>query len=219
MIKMKKIMIITTLLTMMFLLIGFFLGVWFDNLRADELREELTEIDIMWNDARLQSLYYQTFSDGELCDSALEGNLKFSERIYEEGQKIERYEKVNRFAPNLLSQKKRYALLQMQFWFNSISLRERCGYNYSTVVYLYSHYDDELSTEQKVMSAALFELKEEHGSDMMLIPLPADIGILSVDVIEEEFGVKELPAIIVNEKHVFEGMINKDQVEEVLFER
>ncbi|MCD6398385.1 MAG: hypothetical protein J7L08_00505 [Candidatus Aenigmarchaeota archaeon] len=216
---MKKIMIITALLTIIFLMIGFFLGVWFDNMRAEELKRELSDIDITWNDARLQSLYYQTFSNNGLCDSALKSNLEFSKKIYEEGQKIERYEKVNRFAPDLLTQKKRYALLQMQFWFNSISLRKKCDYNYSTVVYLYSHYNDSLSITQKIEGAALLELKEKYGPDMMLIPLPADIGILSINAVKSEYKIKELPAIIVNEKYVFEGLTKKNQVEDVLFER
>lgn len=216
---MKKIMIITGLLTLVFLLVGFFFGMWFDNIRAQEIKEELSDIDIMWNDARLQSIYYEIFPNGELCDSALKGNLEFNKKIYEEGQKIDRYEKINRFAPNLITQKKRYALLQMQFWFNSIKLRERCDYNYSTVVYLYSHYNQDLSRVQKVEGTLLYQLKEKYGSKMMLIPLPGDLGIVSVDVIKSKYNITKFPAVVINEKYVFEGLVNKTQVEGVLFKR
>lgn len=216
---MKKILIITTLLTVVFLLIGFFFGMWFDQLRTQEVKEELSQIDIMWNDARLQSLYYKSFLNGGLCNSALKGNLEFNEKIYEEGQKIENYEKVNRFAPKLITEKKRYALLQMQFWLNSIELKERCNYNYSTVVYLYSHYNESLSREQKVQGAALYQLKEEYGGDMMLIPMPADMGLTSIDLVKNEYKIKKLPAIIINEEKVFEGLTEKSQVEEAMFSK
>lgn len=216
---MKKILIITTLLTLVFLLVGFFLGMWFDQMRTEEVKQELGQIDIMWNDARLQSLYYESFSDGELCNSALKSNLKFNEKIYEEGQKIENYEKVNRFAPKLITEKKRYALLQMQFWLNTIELKKKCGYNYSTVVYLYSHYNESLSREQKIQGTALYQLKEEHGEDMMLIPMPADMGLTSIDVAKSEYNITELPAIIVNEEKVFQGLTEKSQVEEAMFSK
>ena len=149
----------------------------------------------------------------------LKGNLKFNKKIYEEGQKIERYEKVNRFAPHLITQKKRYALLQLQFWFNSINLRKKCNFNYSTVVYLYSHYNKSLSNIQKVEGTLLSQLKEEYGSEMMLIPLPGDLGLVSIDTIKSQYNITKLPAIIVNEKYVFEGRTNKSQIEEVLFKR
>ncbi|MCD6399021.1 MAG: hypothetical protein J7L08_03805 [Candidatus Aenigmarchaeota archaeon] len=215
---MKKLFAITTLLTLVFLLIGFFAGIWFDEMRTEEIKNELTNIDIMWNDARLQSLYYQTLSDGsDFCDSAIKSNLEFSEKIYDEGKKIDRYEKANRFSPDLILQKKRHALLQMQFWFNSIKLRDMCNFNYSTVVYLYSHYDDSLSMKQKIEGAALLELKEKYGSSMMLIPLPSDIGILSVDAIKSQYNITEMPAVIVNEKYVFQGLTSKEKIEEALF--
>ncbi|MCD6367659.1 MAG: hypothetical protein J7L45_01080 [Candidatus Aenigmarchaeota archaeon] len=216
---MKKIMIITGLLTLVFLLMGFFFGLWFDTLRTQEVKNELAEVDIMWNDARLQSLYYETFSNGEMCDSALKGNLEFNKKIYEEGQRIERYEKVNRFTPDLITQKKRYALLQLQFWFNSIKLRDKCHFNYSTVVYLYSHYNKSLSTEQKIEGTLLYQLKEKYGPKMMLIPLPADLGIVSIDAVKDQYNITQLPAIIVDEKYVFQGLTNKSQIEEVLFKR
>ena len=81
----------------------------------------------------------------------------------------EQYEEMNRFSSQLILEKKRYALLQLQFWFNSINLRKSCDLNYNTVVYLYSHYDESLVINQKIQSAALLELKEKYGPDMMLI--------------------------------------------------
>ncbi|MCD6477576.1 MAG: hypothetical protein J7K87_01100 [Candidatus Aenigmarchaeota archaeon] len=215
---MKRTLAITSLLTLVFLLIGFFAGIWFDNMRTEEVKKELSGIDLAWNDARLQSLYYQTFSNGtDFCNSALKGNLEFNKEIYEEGKKIDRYERVNRFSPDLILQKKRYALLQMQFWFNSIRLKKICHFNYSTVVYLYSYYNNSLGMTQKIQGAALLELKEKYGPSMMLIPIPSDIGILSVDVIKSKYNITEMPAIIVNEKYVFQGLTPKEKIERVLF--
>jgi hypothetical protein len=194
------------ILTAIVFIIGVSVGVWLDVMRVQEIKESLTEIDISWNDARLLSVYLQTLmNDTESCNSALEANLDFNNRIYQEGLKIERYETSERFAPSLILENRRYALLQLQFWLNSINLKKLCNANYSTLVYFFSH-DENIASEQNIQSAVLKDVKEKCGADLMLIPLPFNLDIITIDLVKKNYNITRTPSILINEKIVLQGL-------------
>jgi len=186
--------------------LGVLVGAWLDVSRLESVKASLEDISDSWSDARMQTLYYQMFVKAPgFCDAAIQSNLDFNAKIYEEGVRIERYEEVNKFTPALLSEKRRYALLQLQFWFNSVELRESCDANYTTLVYLYSK-NDSLSIEQNLQSAVLLEAKDKCGDRLMLIPLPADIDIETIELVKSNFGISRFPALLIDESVVLEGL-------------
>jgi len=203
----------TAVLTVIVFIIGIGAGMFLDVSRVTETSARLTEIDLQWNDARLQSVYYNTLNDTASCDAAIQANLDFNGRIYAEGQTIERYESINRFAPQLLQEKKRYALLQLQFWLNSIELKKRCGAGYTTVAYFYSHYDQSLEMDQKLQSAVLLQLKEKCGDSVLLVPLPLDMGLTSIELLKGTYGISAAPSILVNESKLLRGVQGLPQME------
>lgn len=201
-------------LTLIVFVAGIGVGVYMDTARVGLTQERLTEIDLEWNDARLQSLYYTTMNDSESCAAAVDANLDFNEKIYAEGQTIEKYESVNRFAPQLIQEKRRYALLQLQFWMNSIALKERCGADYHTLVYFYSHYNESATTEQRLQSIVLTELKKKCGNSVLLIPLPTDIDLTSVELLTETHGIRTTPSILIDESTVLHGLKSLEDIEQ-----
>ncbi len=203
------------LLTAVVFAAGIFVGVWLDSGRVEEIREIITKQDLAFNDARLQNLYYQIFSnDTEFCDSAVKSNIDFSYRIFEEGKELERFEVINRFAPQILDQKKRYALLQLQFWLNAVHLREKCGKNYTTLLYFYSHYNEDAGNDQNVQSRVILDLIGKCGPEKLLsAPLPIDLNISMIDLLKEKYGISETPSILINEKNVLKGLQSKEEIE------
>jgi len=194
------------LLTAVVFSLGVFVGVWLDVARLDEVTAAIEGINDRWSDARMQTMYYQIFEKAPgFCDAAMKSNLDFNAKIYEEGAKIERYESVNKFTPSLLMEKRRYALLQLQFWMNSIQLREACDTDYNTLVYLYS-VNESFTMDQHLQSAVLLDAKDKCGPGLMLTPLPADIGIETIELVKSNFGITQFPALIVNERVVLQGL-------------
>jgi len=195
--------------------IGLFIGFWFDNMRAEDVSKTLLVIDNQGNDARLQNLYYQIFYNvsDSFCTSALQENLKFNERIYQTGVTIDRFEEANRFSDTLLQEKTRYALLQAQFWFNAIHIKKACNADYSTMVYLYSNFNRTLANDQRVQSAINLDLKEKCGPKLMLVVLPVDLNITTVDAIVNTYNISRTPALIINENIVLQGLHSKQEVE------
>lgn len=186
------------------------MGFWLDSYRVEEIRNEYTDMDISSNDARLQTLYYQTLSnnDSSFCIPAIQENLIFSDRVYQDGLRIDQYEKINKLAPSLIKDKTRYVLLKIQFWLNSVRLKRTCNASYTNLVYFYSHYNT--TAQENVQSAVLMDLKNEYGPGLILVPLPLDLNITTIEIIKKQYGIKTTPTILIDEKTVIEGPQTRD---------
>jgi len=205
-------------LTIVILIVGIEIGVWMESGRIEEIRNVLSETEIMFSDARLQTIYYDKFfrPDESSCKNAIESNLKFNQDIYQEGLNIEKAETVNRFTPFILSEKRRYGLLQFQFWLNALTIKEKCNTNYTTLLYVYT-YDikDNASLElnQKLQSAILLDLKEKCGNMVMLSPIPRDINLTSVDLLVKNLGIRQTPAIVIGNNVTLQGLVRLEELE------
>lgn len=210
---MKKVFLKTFALTLVVFIIGFYAGIFFDNLRLEDVKSRLTEIDNLWNDARLLQSYIQRLSDNKssYCNFLLEENLKAGDKIYEEGSKVEEYEKTNRFTPALAVEKERYALLDLQFWLNSIDLKKACNATYSTVIYFYSQYNK--TVEQDFQDRVLWDLKQKCGPQIIYITFPADMEITTIEVIKNIYNIQKIPAILINESIVLNSPITMKDLE------
>lgn len=214
---MRRVYIQAGILSLFVLLIGMMMGIWIDNYRLNTIRNALSEVDINSYDARLLNSYLQIFGN-EYCDVALEQNLAYNNKIYEEGKKIENKLAANTFNTEAQQEWRRYTLLQTQFWLNSVELKEMCGFDYHTVVHLFRQKNTTVVEEvnNKVQSSILLDLKDVCGRKMMLIPITVDTDLIVVDAIAKQFDISEYPAVIVDESFVFQGVTTKDKLNELL---
>ncbi|OGI12176.1 hypothetical protein A3K64_02475 [Candidatus Micrarchaeota archaeon RBG_16_36_9] len=209
----NNIFIKTTVITVIIFILGILVGLWLDNNRLNEIKDSITSMDIEWNDARLQGIFYQKISNqSSSCEDAIKSNLEFNNRIYQKGIEIEKSENINKFTPEIVYEKRRYALLQLQFWSNSINLKESCNANYSSVVYFYSFFDESKKIDQNIQSIILSNLKEECGNNMILIPLPLDLSISTIDFIKSSYEINSTPSILIDEKTVLTGIQNREDI-------
>lgn len=205
-------------LTVVILIIGIIIGIWIDSGRAEEIKTTITENDLLLNDVRIQTLYYESFlkDDPELCDIALKANLEYNKRIYQEGLKLEKYEEHNKFSQSLILERKRYALQQMQFWINSLRIKDKCSLNYTTVMHMFLYdtgNNSNVELPQKLQSAVLLDLKEKCGNRMMLSPIPIDLNLTSIDMIAETYHITKTPALVINNDIAIEGFHNLTELE------
>lgn len=203
--------------TIFIFLIGIMAGIWIDNYRIGSIRSALSESDINSADARLLGIYLERFGKS-YCDIALEQNLAYNERIYQQGREIEKKIEANIFTPEVEQEWRKYTLLQVQFWLNSMKLKENCDFNYRNVVHLFRQKDTTTAEEinNKAQSAVLLDLKEKCGKKMMLIPITADVNLTVVDSIVKQFNITQYPAIIIDESIVFEGLTSKETLSSLL---
>ena len=214
---MKSIFIKSMMITVAIFVMGFLIGYYLDLSGLDSTKQRLTEIDNLWNDARLLESYMEKFSSNttEYCDFLFDENLKIAERIYEEGLEVERSEESNRFTlSEFIIEKRRYALLDLQFWVNSINLKELCGDDFSTVVYFYSQFNK--TSEQKFQDRVLWDLKQKCGPEIIYITFPMDMDISTLEFVKNIYGIDRIPSILIDESILLESPISMTQLEEYI---
>ncbi len=206
------------IITAIVFILGVSLGILLESSRVKEIRDEYKTVEVEWADAKLQSSLFQVLSP-KFCEASIQENLNFADKVYEEGLKIERYEDANRLSneDSLLYEKQRYTLFKLEFWLNSINLKEKCNANYTNLVYFYL--DDPSLTErpkQDTLSIILKDLKQKYGQEIMLIPIPLDLDIATVNVVKTAYNISVAPTILINEKIKLEGLYSQEEIEEVI---
>ena len=188
------------LVTIVIFGLGVFMGFVLENWRASRIDDftQQSEIDLL--DIKIQNDIYskEIFN----CEVAIEENLNFAEKIYEQAKIFENYEKASRFTEDLKIQHKKQDLLRTILLLNSIEIKEKCNASYYEVVYFYKYNNEELGlkAKQEIFSRLLSGLKENKGGDILLIPISGDDDISSVNLLLDRYGVSEedLPIILIN---------------------
>ena len=192
------------LVTIVIFGLGVFMGFVLENWRVSKINDftKQSEIDLL--DIKIQNDIYskEIFN----CEVAIEENLNFAEKIYEQAKVLDDYEKASRFTENLKIQHKKYDLLRTILFLNSIEIKERCDapYNspYYEVVYFYKYNSEELGlkAKQEVFSRLLSGLKENKGGEILLIPIAGDNDISSVNLLLDRYEIskEELPIILID---------------------
>ncbi len=190
------------LVTLLIFGIGIVLGIILENWRTGQVNFlfQKSEIDLL--DVKLQS---EIYAEGNFnCEFAIQENMDFADRIFEEAKILDRYEQASRLTGDIELQHKRYDLLRAILFLNSIRIKEYCNASYSNVVYFYSYSNPLIETraKQNAFSKLLGELKKKKGDKILLIPLAGDNNLTSVSLLLNKYEISEedLPIILINEK-------------------
>jgi hypothetical protein len=203
------------IITAIVFILGILLGSFMESSRIESIREEYKQMEVEWADTKLQTIYFQIL-DPKFCDIAIEENLNFADRVYEEGLKIECYENANKLNDKneLTYEKQRYTLFKIDFWLNSIYLKNKCKANYTNVVYFYLDKPSLVEkSKQETISLILRDLKNKYGQQMMLIPIPLDLDLVTVNVIKSTYHIDKFPTILIDEKSKLEDLPNINEIE------
>ena len=200
--------------TLIVFISGVLLGYFLESSRIDDIRDEYRGVERQWADVKIQSSFYRLVWS-EFCSESINENLAFADRVYEEGLKLEKYEESNKLSKEILYEKEKYVLLKLEFWLNSVYLKEKCSSDYTNLIYFYAQNPSlRQKAEQETQSLILKDLKDKYGSKLMLIPLPIDLDIATINILKENYEVDDVPAILINEKVKLTGVYSIEQIEE-----
>ncbi len=203
--------------TVVIFLLGMLLGVFLESFRADSVQVSVLNSEVSLLDQQLRTVVSEGFSVG--CDLAVNNTFDFADRVYVEALILEDYESSAKFTNVLIPLHKRYDLLRTMLWTESVKLRDRCSRSFHTVVYLYDFGTDdiELKSKQLFFSRLLEDLKNNHPDEMLLIPIAANLDLDSVNLIKSEYGVEELPVVIIDEERIVSDIISLRELETIVF--
>ncbi len=195
--------------------LGVFLGVVLENLRSEKISDLYTQSELTLLDIKVQTQILNL--DDLNCGEAIKKNIEFGDLIYEDVKKLEKYEKASKLTEYIVNEHKRYDLLRTLFWINSIKIKEKCGNEFQTLVFLYDYNSKDLGekNKQEVFSRFLMEIKHLYGNEIILIPIAKDTGLLSIELLIKNYNINET-SIILNEKHVFTKLDDLKELEEML---
>src|SRR3989338_1678593 len=193
---------------------GILLGFVLENWRSGKIEGLYFQSELDLLDIRIQNDIY---SLNEIdCTRAVKENINFADRTYEEAKLLQKYEDANKITGNIILQHKKYDLLRALFWINSIKIKSRCNASYHNLVYFYDYNEPsiEIRAKQAVFSGILSELKEEFGSEVMLIPIAGDNDIISVELLMNSYEIaeSELPVILIDEKTKVQKIESKEEI-------
>ena len=188
------------LITILIFSLGLIAGFVLENWRTGKIDFffKKSEVDLL--DARIQN---EIYSQGKFdCDKAIEENIKFADRIYEEAKLLDRYETASELTNKIQLEHKKYDLLRALLFLNSIQIKEKCNATYYEVVYFYNFDEPDFNkkAKQNVFSAQLRELKELKGKDVLLIPIASNINASSIALLMDKYNLsqEETPIILIN---------------------
>jgi len=189
-------------LALLFLFLGLILGVYLEQTRIDNINIAFYQSE---------SSLYDSFAIGKLLDNSLTScedlkgaSVDFADQIYEEALELERFDSSSKITNSLSVVHRKYDLLRTLLWMNVIEIKEKCG-EINTVVYLYNYDEEEIEirSKQLVWGRILNDLKEKKGNEIILIPIAIDQDIVSLEYLAKTYGVRDFPAVVINENEIF----------------
>jgi len=205
------------LLTLIIFILGMLIGAGFERGKLDEIEQYYTKSEILFMD--LFALNERINSPGETCELLIGSNIKLADNIYEEAFVLEKYEAAGKITEGLKLAHRKYDMLRTYLWMNTIDISEKCKEDFNTVVYLYEYNTDDLAVKatQNVWSRILFDLKQEKGDKIILIPIAVNSNLVSLDALLKDFEISRYPVVIIDEEHVIEEISSVEDLKMHLY--
>jgi hypothetical protein len=212
----KNIFLYALILSLIVFNLGILFGYLLESSRTNQINSMSLDAELEILDRMAQKDALNTLNLD--CNSLVQENIKFGNKVFQEALQIQKYEDANQISSDIIFQHKRFDLLRALFWMNSISIKQKCNSNYHEVVYFYKYNNPsiEQESEQKVFSNLLIELKQKEGDKIMLIPMSADNGISSIDLLVRKYGITEFPMILIDEKIKITSLNSTSEIEKYL---
>ena len=217
MVKTSSMFVQALLFAVFVFVIGLFLGFVLESNRSEDVGLNLLNSEVDLLDEQLRNKFIGNFDVG--CDLAVSNSFEFADRIYIEGLKLEDYEDASKFGSSLDIIHRRLDLLRSILWQESISLKEKCGGSFHTVVYLYDYKTGDVGkkAEQLFLSRLLLDLKLDDPREMLLIPIAANSGLTSINLVLDHYEITELPVVIVDEEKVVDEFVSLEELRDIVF--
>ncbi len=204
------------LITIVIFFLGLLIGVAYEGSRLNRVNEyyTLSEISLMDVLALNDVLELSEVS----CDNFIQSNLDFADKIYEEARLLEKYEDAGRITDSLKLAHKKYDLMRTYLWMNTIKTSDKCEDSPDIVVFLYEFETRDLAKKatQNVWGKILFDLKQEVGNEIILIPIAADSNLDCLNTLLRTFDISDYPIVIINNKHIISEITSVEDLKTYL---
>ncbi|MEX0920702.1 MAG: hypothetical protein WDZ62_00350 [Candidatus Pacearchaeota archaeon] len=203
------------IVTIAIFIIGLFLGISIEGKRAAEANERFIVSEMSLMDSFALGKIISISESAELdCETLIDANLNFADRIYSEAILFEEYGESEKLTENVKMVLKRYDLLRTLLWVNTMEISDECMEKTSVIVYLFDRdkEDTRVKSENKVWERILFELKQDEGEKIILIPIGVNEDLISLNTLISEYEISEYPVVIIDNEHVVDELVSINEL-------
>ncbi len=195
--------------------LGLILGFFLESAQSDNIYSRLITSELNLLDDQLTQGIINDYNVS--CVKSRESLFAFADRIYSEAVEIEEIDSTGRLG-DLTVLHKRYDLLRTLLLKEAKNLKIRCGddFHIFNYLYLYNSEDIDVKSKQNYFSRVLFDLKEIHRDTVLLIPIAADTGLISVDALVSALDIHTYPTIVIDNLVVITDIPTLSELEEYL---
>ena len=204
------------LITLALTLLGFFFISQLDAMRANEIRNGVDDLAFQSDTEHMLSLYAQVMdnSSTELCVYASSSAQSQESQAYSLLEKINYYEKSNVVNSDYEKIKNRYYLSNALLYLNMRAQEKYCGDSpYTTVLFFYRVKTD--CPECRAQGGVLDSLRTTHP-ELRVFAFPSDSGLGFIDVFQTRHNITTVPALVIDDNVVLQGLKGQEQVEPYL---
>ena len=102
---------------------------------------------------------------------------------------------------DLIALQKQYVYNNLELWLRLRKENSLCPqYRRNYIMYLYPYNCNECAP----LETAIRDAKDKYGDELWIFSIPKEINIKSVDAIVDYYGVNYIPAVIINDKVIYE---------------
>ncbi|MEX0920392.1 MAG: hypothetical protein WDZ69_02305 [Candidatus Pacearchaeota archaeon] len=196
--------LIATFLLITGFLIGY--GVSFYQYQDVALQQESIRYDLLSIDLQGQMV--------DSCERVILSGI--SSELDEMGSRIGILEeRLGKNHENVLDQKGRYTLLEVQHFLNIKEYNKECGENINTILFFYSNSDDFKEGAGRI-GFILSNIKRKDISNIMVYSFDYNLDTQMIKVLKEIYGITSPNTIVINEEHNIVEVGSADDVEKHL---
>lgn len=193
--------------TVLMVALGILIGLQMDDLRQDQLSNELRQSQL---DSETFTVLesYTARSDNNHCELLEVQIPEMGDRSAQLGARLERFEAQN------LGDDKDYQFIRNQYYNNQLRLymalqdhRNECETNQDSILYFFDE-----STDSERQGAVLNEIVEER--DVQVFSFNAEIEDSPiVNVLKADYNITEQPTIVINGEEKYEGFVSEGELQ------
>jgi hypothetical protein len=208
-------LIVTIFVFVAGLVLGFYIEL--SNVSKSDFLIRSSEVDFLDQQIKTSQLSSQLNLS---CESAKQNLFDFADEIYLDALEFEKegaQSKLTEEQRDVLH--KRYDLLRVNLWLESLKLRDRCNESFHTVLYFfdYGSSDVDVKSEQTVLSLVLLDLKNKYPDEILLLPIAANLNLGSIDIVKENYNIVDSPSLIIDESLVLNYLVTLEELEQKMF--
>ncbi len=213
MVNYKKLLYVSLAITILIFLAGLLLGLNLDNTKVSDLADTLNQNELDRDSYLVEQDFIKNVG-GSICDLSTSRINVLSSELAKLGQLLTKYESAGIIqASDYNYLKRKYFLLEIKTYTLFTNLKKDCNYNFDTILFFYDP-GDQVSINQGYILDALVISRE----NLSIFSFDKTFDEPALETVKLHYNVTRSPSLIINNELKKEGLIQLDELKNILKE-